>query len=224
MLEKLGKSELGYGIYTIPDISFLLGFPQEKVRRYVKNFWDEKLGKKLFNQTYSWQNEKTKAVNFFVLIEMYTFFRLQEMGVKTNKILKAHDVIAKELNTPYPFANQSLLSDGNNILYEFNNLIINADGTRQTNIRNIIRLFCEKIDFGNDDLAKRYYPIGKKRSVVVDPHHQFGQPVIVGTNINTEVIFEMIDSGESINTLSQLYSVPKTAISDILFFYKKHSA
>lgn len=48
----LHKHQLGSGIYTISDISRLLRFPKAKVRRYLKDYWDERLGKKLFNETY----------------------------------------------------------------------------------------------------------------------------------------------------------------------------
>ncbi len=81
------KNVLGSGIYTIPDISRLLGFPQPKVRRYLNDYWDERLGKKLFNETYSWSTRNNiKAVNFYTLIELHTFFHLQELGVSTKEI------------------------------------------------------------------------------------------------------------------------------------------
>lgn len=71
------KSKLGYGIYTVPDISKLLGIDRRKVNRYISEYWDERLGHKLFNDSYSWKTEKsTKAVNFYVLIELFSFFRL----------------------------------------------------------------------------------------------------------------------------------------------------
>ena len=107
------KRELGSGIYTASDISKLLHINQRKVSRYLNEFWDERLGRKLFNDTYSWNaGNRIKAVNFYVLIEFYSFFRLQEMGVKTRTILKARNQIAQELNVEYPFASAGLLSDG----------------------------------------------------------------------------------------------------------------
>ncbi len=218
------KNKLGSGIYTIPDISFLLNYSQSKVRRYINDFWDERLGKKLFDQTYSWSHQKTKAVNFYVLIELSVFFKLQDLGVKTHKILKSREAIARDLNIAFPFASQGLLTDGQKIWYEFEDSIINADGTRQLNLSNFIKGFCEKIDFNNQELAQRYFPIGKDKCVVVDPHHQFGQPVISGTNINTEVLYSMYDSGEKISTLGLLYDISEKEIMDVIQFYNKTAA
>lgn len=113
----LHKHQLGSGIYTISDIIRLLRFPKAKVRRYLKDYWDERLGKKLFNETYLWSTaNNVKAVNFYTLIELYTCFFLQELGVSTQQILKSREAIAKELNLPYPFASAKLLTFGNMVM------------------------------------------------------------------------------------------------------------
>ena len=219
----LHKQELGVGIYTIPDISAILNYPQQKVRRYLSKYWDDRLGKKLFSETYSWKREKIRAVNFYVLIELFTCFSLQDKGVSPKIILKARENIAKELKTPYPFASNKLLLAGNKILYVFEDMIVDADGTRQTNIIEIIKAFVTNIDF-EGDLASRFWPAGKQSSVVVDPHHQFGQPVIAGTNINAEVIFSMYQSGEPLDAIGILYDLTEKQISDALAYHKRKAA
>jgi uncharacterized protein (DUF433 family) len=199
-----------------------LGFPQHKVRRYINQYWDERFGKKLFEQNISWLSGKTKAVNFYVLIELYTCFRLQELGVKTHQILKARESISKELNVIYPFASAQILTDGKKILYELEEQIINADGTKQLNFTEIIREFVQKITFDKkSNIAIEFFPNGKSSSVIVSPHHQFGLPVLSGTNINTEMIYSMHRSGESIDTISILYDISKKEINDAIKFYEK---
>ena len=41
------KNALGHGIYTSTDIAQLLGIPRRKVTYYLKNYWDDRLGKEL---------------------------------------------------------------------------------------------------------------------------------------------------------------------------------
>lgn len=223
--ENFHKNELGSGIYTIPDISKLLGFPQIKVRRYLNEYWDERLGKQLFNQTYSWSaGNNIKAVNFYTLIELHTFFYLQELGVSTKNILRSRTAIAKDLQIPYPFASAKLLSDGKRIWYEFKDSIVNADGSQQTDFVEFIRQFANRIEFNSNKIAYRFWPAGKKSDVVVDPHHQFGQPILIGTNINAEVIFSMYESGEPIESIGILYDLTKKQVNDAISFYKKSAA
>ena len=216
------KNELGSGFYTVPDISRLLGFSQDKVRRYLNDYWDDRLGRKLFSDTYTWSaDNRTKAVNFYVLIELYTFFKLQEFGVKTATILKARDPMAKETKSPYPFAANGVLTNGKKIWYEFKDAIIDANGTTQTNFVEMIKDFANKIDFGKNKLAENFWPAGRNSSVVVNPHNQFGQPIIKGSNVNTEVLFSMYKSGEPIESIGILYDLTEREVKDAIRFYKK---
>jgi len=221
----LYKQQLGTGIYTIPDISKLLGLPQFKVRRYLNQYWDERLGKKLFNETYSWSTDNnTRAVNFYTLIELYTCFHLQELGVAIKQILRSRMAIAKELQMPYPFASAKLLSDGKKIWYEFKDCIVNADGSKQTDFVEFIRQFANKIEFNSNKVAEKFWPAGRESEVVVNPHHQFGQPVLNGTNINAEVIFSMYESGEPVEALGILYDLTNKQVNDAISFYKRSAA
>ena len=136
------------------------------------------------------------------------------------QILKAREHIAKELNVPYPFASAGLLTDGKKIWYEFKESIVNADGSRQTNIVKIIQDFAKKIDFGSDKLATRFFPAGKNSAIVIDPHHKFGQPIINGTNINTEVLFSMYKSGEPVENIGILYDLTEKEVSEAIQFYR----
>jgi len=214
------KSQLGYGIYTIPDISVLLGYPRYKVARYLKNYLDEKLMISKYKDSYSWSLDgKKKAVNFLTLIELYTFFILRDGGLSTHKIANARKEISDTLKSPYPFANSKVLHDGNSIYYYFKDLMIQV-GTKQLPLEKVIESFAEKIDFSGDDLASKYWPKGKSSSVVVDPKHQFGQPVINGTNINIEVINSMHESGEPESVIRSLYDLTNKEFNDVIKFYK----
>jgi len=216
------KNELGFGIYTIPDISRLLKIDRRKVTRYISEYWDERLGKKLFSDTYSWSvNKRNKAVNFYVLIELFTFFKLQELGVNVKAILKARSAIAEELKIDYPFASSKLLTDGKNIWYRFQEDIINADGSNQTNFVKFIEDFAINVDFSNKSfLAEKLFPFGRDKRIVVDPHRQFGQPIIDGTSINAEVIYSMYKSGEPIDSLAILYDLTEKEVNDAINFYR----
>ena len=217
----LKKQQLGAGIYTIPDIGKLLNIPTQKVRRYINDYLDERFGKKFLNDTYSWSGgNQFKAVSFYTLIELYTCFQLKDLGVSTQLIFKSRSIMSKDLRTPYPFASASLLSDGAKIWYEFEGAIVKADGSKQIEFVEMIRSFASKVEFDSSSVAERFWPAGKKSSIVVDPHHQFGQPVISGTNIATEAIFSMYESGEAIESIAILYDLTTKQICDAINFYK----
>lgn len=210
------NQQLGAGIYTIPEVAFILKLPVGKVRRWMTEFWDNKFSVK-HGSKYSWGEGADKATNFYTLIEFYVFYQLRMLNISTNRIFKAHQDMAEQLNTAYPFASSKLLSDGKNILFTMEDgTIVEADNSRQTVFKQIIEQFCKKIEFSTTDIAERFYPLGKEKHIIVDPHHQFGQPVIEETNILAQTLYELYSAGESITFLSRLYDIKETDIQSAI--------
>jgi uncharacterized protein (DUF433 family) len=215
------KPSLGIGLYTIPDVANILNLDRSLVRRWLREYWDNKFNPK-HDGFASWGKGRDKAIHFFTLIEFYVFYQLRKQGVSAQKIAKSHEIIGQELGTSFPFANSTILTDGKKILYTIDgDLIINADKSRQINFKSIIEHFCHKIDFDKDQLALRYWPLGKEKNIVVDPHHQLGQPTVKNTNILAETLYNLYTSGEKIGFISSLYDVPENDVRASIEFFKK---
>ncbi len=215
--------QLGNGIYTIPDLALILQLPQHRVRRWLTDFFDQRLAGK--EGSYSWGEGRDKATNFLTLVEFYVFYMLRDKKVSVNRILEAHAHMSKELKTEYPFASYKLLVNKNQILYgKDEETWVRADQSNQIVIHKMLEQFFKKIDFSEKDLAQRFWPMGKDHHIVVDPHHQFGQPVITGTNITAATIFSMYESGESTSTIGILYDLTEKQVEDAIFFCKRKAA
>jgi uncharacterized protein (DUF433 family) len=211
--------DIGTGIYSVPDISLILGLPNNKVRVWLNNVWDSKFI--LNHEKYSWGDKRAKAVSFLTLIEFYVFSKFREIGVSSQKITKAHLLLRDLLNTPYPFANSKLLTDGKEILLECNeDKIVTVDESWQYKIEQIIAPFCQSIDYTSNNIAKRYYPKGKENSVIVDPEYQFGQPIINGTNIMALQLYDMYLAEEPLDFIAELYCLSNNQVMDGINFYK----
>lgn len=216
------KPELGKGIYTVPDVAKLLQLPYNKVNHWLNKLWNGRLGYQ-FQFKYSWNIDLSNAVNFYTLIEFFTFYQLLEAGISSRKLLELHNGLAKKYDTPYPFANQKILNtiktDGKNIFIEDKNGIYSYDKLQF--FFAFIRDFFKNIDFDSNEMAIRLWPLGKSKSIVCDPSHQFGQPVIDGTNIPAETLYELYEAGEPIDYISDLYSITSKQVRDSVEFCKR---
>lgn len=214
---------LGYGIYTVADVAVLLRLPVHKVRYWLNQFWDGRLASES-GARFSWGERREKAVNFYTLIEFYVFYQLREQRVPAAKILSAHQLLSREFGTPYPFASHKIMTDGKGILFspDGGDSIVDATRALQHNIPGIIRDFVQKIEFeGESQLAERFFPAGKSSSIVVDPHHQMGQPTISGTNILAGTLYSMHKAGESPDFIARLYGLKEAQVQDAIEFYRK---
>lgn len=218
-IQKNNIPKLGEGIFLVTDVAEILNLPLPKVRRWLLQFWDKNFGQEA--GLYSFGEERNRAVNFYTLIEFYTFYQLKNKGLSTQKIQKFHRQISKELKTKYPFAHSELSTDGKAVWYKHLENIIKADGKKQIDLVHILKPFLHKIEFGKNKIAEKYYPLEKSKNVVVDPKHQFGQPTISGTNIKTKTIYNLYRSGEPNENICNLYDISLKKVKDAVCFHQK---
>jgi uncharacterized protein (DUF433 family) len=211
--------KIGEGIFLIKDVSDITGEPYQRVRRWLLEFWDNRFGKS-FGE-YSYGDSKNKAINFNTLIEFIVFAKLRKEGISAQKIQKHHTALSKELKTPFPFAKSKIQTDGKDVWHEIENELSKLDGKRQLSFKKILAPFLKNIEFDENQIAKRYFPLGKKHKVVVDPNHQFGQPTILGTNIKTDVIYSLYKSKESKKNICELYNLQLKQVNDAISYYKR---
>lgn len=220
------KPELGKGIYSIPDAAVILDMPKEKVRRWVKKYWELEFVKATVSENgYTWGKQRDKAFHFHTLIEIIAVDSFREIGVSFPKIKLAHDQLSNLLKTKYPFAHAELMSDGKRIFYELDRSLLEMDEKQQFSFTKLVAPYCKKIDFQEKThLAERFWPLGKNHKIVVDPHHSFGRPVISGTNITADAIINMLKAGESPDFIATIYELDKKEVEDVRLFMKRMAA
>ncbi len=201
--------KIGEGIFLTTDVSQILGLPYPKVRRWMKEYWPN----------YTFGDADNQAVNFKTLIEFYTFFHLRDKGLSVKQIEKYHQTIARELNTSYPFA-RSIRTDGKSVWYELLGNLIKADRKQQFDIKPILEPFLHKIDFGNSEVAQRFFPLKNTKAIVVDPQRQFGQPIVNGTSIKAETLYILYKGGEKTEHIVELYDLRVSQVKHAIGYFR----
>jgi len=217
------KPKIGEGIYLVKDISKILHLDREKVYRWIVGYWRGDLNG---NVNYTFGEPDNRAINFYSLIEFYTFFKLREKGLSTIKIKALHVELSKLLKTPYPFAiaQDYYIEDRKTnktkrkfVYYNYLESLIKLSPKKQFSF-DFMETFLDKIEFDNTNLAVRFYPLSNSKNVVVDPKRQFGQPIVSGTNIKTETLFSLFRGGESLENISILYNISIDKVQDAVNF------
>lgn len=211
--------KLGEGIYLIKDIAQILKLDYDHVRRWIVGYWDGHL-KENFNYTFG--EKGSKAINFYSLIEFYTFYKLREKGIGATTIRQLHEALSNRLETPYPFAvaHDYYVEDRKYKKFVF---VQHLDGLWKFDGKdklylNFIQEFLEKVEFDDNNIAVRFFPLGKQHNIVVDPKHQFGQPTILGTNIKTQTLHNLYKGGETYENISILYDLSIEEVKDAIRF------
>lgn len=220
------KPKIGLGSFTVKEIAEILNIKYDRVHRWMNVYWDGKLGKE-YGEKYSWVTDGKRAVSFHTFVEFYIMMLFSEAGVKPAKVLEAHKELSKMHNTAFPFAKKEVIkniyTDGKLIYRDNFDSIVSLDGSKQLNL-NLIRQFYTNLEFDDESLASKFYPLGKDKSILVDPHRKFGHPVFKNSNLFPEVLFQHYKAGDSIDYLAAVFEINRDEIADAIQYCERNLA
>ena len=207
------------GIYTISEVSKLLKIRKHRIRRWL-HAWS-------IEDNYHSYVDNFMIIDFLTFIELNVVNRLNESGVPIKAINKARRELSKNFHTKHPFAYSKILNcintDGKHIFFETSKGTVSLDGKYQFQI-SFIRVFFKQLKFNKNQYVAKYYPLGKKKDVEIDPKRSFGQPIIKGTNINPNTIYSLFKAGETKNYIKKLYELNSKQVNDAIKFCRSLKA
>jgi uncharacterized protein (DUF433 family) len=164
-------------------------------------------------------------ISFLDLAELLFIRTFIQHGISIQKIRKAAITASNLLNTSHPFAIKKMFTDGKSIFAKIakkeDDLSLLDLINKQFQFDEIVEpILYECIDFNKYDYAERWWPLGKKKEIVLDPSRNMGQPILNKYNVRTELIYELYKTNHSINEIGEWYELDKKAIEAAISFEK----
>ncbi len=182
--------------YPAAEAGRLVGLTASRVRRWLKGY-DYSYGDAMRRQGPVLQRRPTQVTSyasFLELVDLLFVKRFLDHGVSLQKVRRAL-VEAREILGTDHFAREIFFTDGSGIFLkvrEKGNAILELISGGQWTIESIIRQLATQIDFESPGgLARRWYPLGRERSVVLDPSVSFGRPSVVGHGTTTANVYDL---------------------------------
>lgn len=222
---------LGTGMYPLSRAARLVGAELRTVRRWLKGYsWKYGDGRKasgpLWALEYAGDDEfgDEQVLGFHDLLELRTVARFIEQGVSL-QVIRATIDVAREALGNYPLHSQRFVTDGKRIFLE----AVERAGEdprlldvrkRQFAMDAVIRpSLLDGIEYGADESALRWFPIPRKRLVVLDPQVQFGEPMVLEGGVPTDTLAAAFKAeGGNLERVARLYRVkPKEVKAAVAF-------
>lgn len=137
-----------------------------------------------------------EGVSFLDLVELAAIGRLKTLGFSLAKIRAIVATCQQVFQVPHPLASERFLIGGRDVFVQRDGVLV--DVLRRKGAQawyEVLEPFLETLDY-QEQLAYRWWPLGKDKPVVIDPEYGFGLPVVYGTGIRTEILFERFTAGE----------------------------
>lgn len=228
---------LGTGIYPLSRAARLVKAELRTVRRWLKGYsWKDGDGRKvsgpLWALQYAGDDEfgNEQVLGFRDLLELRTVARFIEQGVSL-RVIRATIDVARETLGDYPLHSRRFVTDGKKIFLEAVERA--GEDPKLLDVRRqqfamdaVIRpSLLEGIVYGADTNALRWFPVPKKRLVVLDPQVQFGEPIVAESGVPTDTLAAAFRAeGKSVDRVAQLYRVKPQEVKAAVAFEQQLAA
>lgn len=213
------------GIYSIPEASRLTRVSGARIRRWLKGY-SFKTKKERHHSKPVWSGqlpplEGKVAVGFRDLMEIRFVSAFIDAGVNWRTMRLAHEAAKQKLGTDHPFCTHRFATDGREIMVEQaaasgDKCLVNITND-QREFEKIVTPFLKELDFESG--YARWWPMGKERSVVLDPVRNLGQPTVAGAGVPTRVLAQSVTANEgSIESVAKWFEVDLGEVRDAVEF------
>lgn len=229
----VSKALLGIGIYSVPEASRLTGVSEASIRRWLWGYRYLHEGRTRASEPL-WTPaipviDHSKALGFRDLIEILFVARFRQRGVSLATIRRTIDRAIEVLESPYPLSSLKFKTDGRRILAD---VVEDPDERRyvydlltgQMLLENFFDRLYVGLDYSELDELQRWWPLGKDRRVVLDPHRSFGDPVVAEEGVPTSVLAKAWEAEKSVDAVSYWYGVSPEAVQDAVDYEQRLAA
>lgn len=225
---------LGTGIYPLNQAAKLVGAEPRALRRWLRGY-DRKddaghvRSEPLWATQLKDQDLPGDVIGFRDLLEARMVTAFVRHGVSLQVIRATINAASLHFGKDYPLTQQAFLTDGKRIFLD-----AEASSGEHQMIDVVQRQFVFSdiikpslyagIEYGTHG-ATRWFPLGKKKTIVLDPTRQFGTPMVTDTGIPTDTIYAAyLAEGGDKAMVARMFDITPRLVSDAVAFEERLAA
>ncbi|SIT42009.1 conserved hypothetical protein [Paraburkholderia ribeironis] len=223
----------GIGLYTFHEAAQLTKIPLRDLRRWLDGYSYRDKKHIPVSVAPLWETEladdSLDGISFHDLLEVRFVHAFRKHGVSLQAIRLASQRARELFETDYPFTSRQFRTDGRTI---FTSAMEETGETelldlvkQQYAFRKIIEPSLYRgIEFGEDQVAARWYPSSRSKAIVLDPSIAFGKPIVTNGAVRTSILYDAFIAEGNKNFVAKLYEVPVAAVDAAVAFEESLAA
>jgi uncharacterized protein (DUF433 family) len=223
------KSPAGQGVYSVQEASRLTRVAPRRVRRWFEGYeFPSSAGARRMPPVVVGDSRSVEGhlqLSFLDLIEIRLIAQFLEFGVGWKEMRRAAQVGRELLATEHPFASCKFKTDGRSVFADIggptdSKLIQLRD--RQQVFRKVIEPALLGVEF-DASKAARWWPLGERASIVIDPARCFGRAVGARSGVPAEILAGYAERF-GVADASSWYAASASEVRDAVKFAKRFAA
>ena len=183
-------------IYSYAEADRIAGATRGTAKRWLRGY-EYKVGDEPVSAppvTQGLSHPASPGVSFFDLVEIAAIGRLKGVGWSLHAIRGAVMACQQMFDLPRPLVTERFKTDGSDFFVQWDGSLVEVGIGRHRGERawdEVLGPFLATVEY-EGDYVRRWWPIGQNRRVVIDPDFGFGLPVIAGSGVRTEIVYEQV--------------------------------
>jgi uncharacterized protein (DUF433 family) len=214
---------LDHPVYGLAQVDRVLGLPGGTARRWIEGY---KRGGKRYPPVVRVEPTGSELVTWGEFVETRLLMEYRDAGVPIVNMRPAVERLREEFHWKYPLAHARpyVAAEGRELVREVQDEVGLERQLRIVVVRNNqlvladpAERFTRSAEFRRrDGIVTMLLPHYEITEVVLDPLRQSGEPVIRGRRVPTEIISEQVRAGESLDSIAELYELPRHHVEQAL--------
>jgi uncharacterized protein (DUF433 family) len=217
---------IGSGVYSLSEAERLTKIPRKRIRRWMEGYSFRSSGKRLHSppiiSSTVGREAGELALTFADLVEVRFLESFLNHGVSWRTVRIAAQRAKELLDKTHPFSTRIFKTDGRDILAE----IAYGDAPELLNLVTnqwefdavVSPMLYAGLEFNAADEAERWYPMSRRRGIVIDPARAFGAPIVTEGGVPTRILASSAKAERSQRMAARLYDVPLRAVRNAVHF------
>lgn len=213
---------IGAGLYSLVEAARLTGIPAKRIRRWMEGYdysdrgrrkWSEPIVQSTLGR---WTG--SLALSFADLIEVRVLDAFLQAGCSWFEIRATVEGARELLQTTHPFSTRQFKTDGKRILADLGRKKgMLRVSTQQWEATGLVGHALKNVEY-EDNRPGEWWPMSKRRLVLLDPKRAFGAPIVSAGAVPTRILAASAKAEGSATITSRLYEVPLRAVRHAVEF------
>ena len=218
----ISTSLVGIGLYTPAEAGWLLQVAPGKISRWLRGHEANSRSYAALWRAQADMGEDGLFLGFRDLMEVRVAAAFILRGLSPQRVRRAIDLAREVIDDEHPLSTTRFRTDGRTVFLQ---VIEESGETRlldlfkgQFAFHAIVERSLRDADYDETGVPTRWWPLGRAKSIVVDPQRSFGRPIEAETSVPVEVLANAAEAEGSAEAAARVWDVPVRAVRRAVSF------
>lgn len=211
--------------YSFAEADRIAGVSRGTARRWLAGYtFHAASGQRILMPPMTSGRAEAEAASFLDVVEIVAIGGLKRAGFSTKAIRQIVQNCQEVLGVARPLTTLRFKVDGREVFVDRGEILVEVGRRKRMQAWNeVLAPFLVNLDY-TDEVASRWWPLGRDVPIVVDPERGHGLPVIEGSGVRTEIIRERAEAGDLVEQIASDFNLDRLEVERALQFELQRAA